>query len=187
MFTKSLFRGSLVRLAANSPENQAKFAEWSNNDEYLRLADGDPAFPVAPQPDEKTPQPDPSQLQNSYGFSLRTLEDDTLIGGAGLFNIRWKDRACGLGIVIGDPAYWGKGYGSDAMALLVGYAFRELNLYRVELDVLSYNARAIRCYEKAGFVLEGTQRGAICREGQRFDVLNYGILYDEWQARQDGS
>ncbi len=179
MFKDSLFRGTLVRLAAALPEDQAIVARWSQNDEYLRLADDDPARPAAPSTESPMP---PSH--DSFGFSLRTLVDDVLIGQAGLFNIKWTNRTVMLGIVIGEPDYWGKGYGGDAMNLLVSYAFRELNLYRVGLEVISYNTRAVRCYEKAGFVQEGTRRSMILRDGQRYDSLLYSILYEEWLARR---
>jgi RimJ/RimL family protein N-acetyltransferase len=179
MFEKSLFRGELVRLAPTSAQDQQTVAEWSNNDEYLRLADDDPARPIPPE--EQSPaRPD----MNSFGFSLRTLADDRLIGGCALFNIKWTHRTAGLGLVIGEPSYWGRGYGGDALALLVGYAFRELNLYRVGLDVMSYNTRAVRLYEKFGFVHEGTRRSAIWREGQRYDLLFFGLLREEWLALQ---
>jgi RimJ/RimL family protein N-acetyltransferase len=186
MFETSLFKGKLVRLAASTPDDHALIASWSNNDEYLRLADGDPARPASREEVAES-EKGSGAPSISYGFRLRTLEDDRLIGMAALFGIQWANRVAMMGIVIGEPDYWGRGYGSDAMTLLLGYAFRELNLYRVGLDVLGYNTRAIRAYEKNGFVLEGTRRGAVCREGARYDVLQYGILCDEWQARQHSS
>lgn len=181
MNTNSLFRGTLIRLAAPTPEDAAIMSRWTNNEEYLRLADDDPARPLSP---ESTSYGDSNNnLFDSLGFRLRTLEDDKLIGTLGLFLIKWTHRTAMLGIVIGEPEYWGKGYGSDAVNLILGYAFRELNLYRVGLGVMSYNTRAIRAYEKAGFTLEGRTRGAICRDNQRFDMLNYGILAEEWFNR----
>jgi RimJ/RimL family protein N-acetyltransferase len=83
--------------------------------------------------------------------------------------------------VIGEREYWGKGYGTDAMNLLTRYAFMELNLHRVSLGVHSYNTRALRCYEKAGFRTEGAIRGETFREGRRSDDIYMGILRREWE------
>ena len=180
---KPLFTGKLVRLAAPQPEDNQYFAKWSENDEYLRVADNDPAQPMTP---EGWTQFETSVLNspNSFHFRLRTLADNTLIGGVGLFQIQWMHQVGSLGIAIADPAYWGKGYGTDALQLILGYAFRELNLYRVGSSTIAYNIRSIKVHEKVGFRQEGVQRSFIQREGQRFDVILYGILRPEWEARQ---
>lgn len=178
MNPKSLFKGTLVRFAAPTPEDGEIMSRWTTNDEYLRLADDDPARPLSVE--AVSSGDSNNNLFDSVGFRLRTLSDDTLIGVVALFSIKWSNRTAVMAIVIGETDYWGKGYGSDGLHLLLGYAFRELNLYRVGLTVMSYNARAIRLYEKAGFKLEGRIRGAILRDQQRFDMLQYGILADEW-------
>jgi RimJ/RimL family protein N-acetyltransferase len=73
------------------------------------------------------------------------------------------------------------------MNLILQYAFTELNLRRVTLDVFEYNPRAIRSYEKAGFRHEGRLRGAILREGKRWDMLFMGILREDWRQYHDQS
>ncbi|WP_235595810.1 GNAT family N-acetyltransferase [Mastigocoleus testarum] len=117
---------------------------------------------------------------NSYNFRLRTLTDDILIGSVGLFEIQWTHQNASMGIAIGDPAYWNKGYGTDAMKLILGYGFRELNLYRISSTTIAYNFRAMKAHEKVGFRREGLQRNSIKREGQRFHLIYYGILRTEW-------
>jgi RimJ/RimL family protein N-acetyltransferase len=106
-----------------------------------------------------------------------------LIGFIGLFGIEWNHGNAWVGIGLGERDYWGKGYGTDAMCAILDYAFNELNLYRVTLDVFEYNPRAIRSYEKAGFQLEGRVRKMIHRDGRRWDVLVMGVLRDEWEER----
>jgi RimJ/RimL family protein N-acetyltransferase len=69
------------------------------------------------------------------------------------------------------------------MQVILRYAFQELNLRRVSLDTFEYNPRAIRSYEKAGFVHEGRVRKFLLREGRRWDMLFMGILREEWLAR----
>ena len=86
-----------------------------------------------------------------------------------------------VAIAFGDEANRGKGYGYEAMQLLLKFAFHELNLHRVQLTVFEYNIRAIRLYEKMGFVREGTQREFLQRDGRRYDMYFYGLLVHEWE------
>jgi RimJ/RimL family protein N-acetyltransferase len=67
------------------------------------------------------------------------------------------------------------------MQVVLRYAFKELNLYRLNLDVFAYNPRAIRSYEKAGFKIEGREPKAVLRDGQRYDMVLMGILREEWE------
>jgi RimJ/RimL family protein N-acetyltransferase len=122
-----------------------------------------------------------AENEGNHAFTIRTLDGDRIIGGIGLDGIRWMHRDCFVGIGLGDREFWGKGYGTDAMKIILRYAFSELNLHRVTLDVFEYNQRGVRSYEKAGFVFEGRQRGMILREGRRWDVLFIGILREDWQ------
>ncbi|MCK4899416.1 MAG: GNAT family N-acetyltransferase, partial [Anaerolineales bacterium] len=75
---------------------------------------------------------------------------------------------------------WGKGFGTDAVSVILRYAFHELNLHRVSLGVFEYNRRARRSYEKVGFSVEGRIRGDMLRQGRRWDVFIMGILREEW-------
>ena len=175
-----LFEGELVRLSAPSSDKDAEiFASWSRDSEFLRMLDDEPAQPwsvkkIKEEIDEG-PKPD------GFPFLIRTLADDRLIGFVGLFGIRWTHGDAWVGIGIGDRQYWGKGYGTDAMRVILRYGFTELNLHRVSLFLFEYNARALRSYEKAGFVVEGRLRQATQREGQRRDDLCMGILREEWE------
>jgi RimJ/RimL family protein N-acetyltransferase len=68
------------------------------------------------------------------------------------------------------------------MRVVLRYAFQELNLRRVSLTTYEYNPRAIRSYEKAGFIHEGRARKFLLREGRRWDLLFMGVLREEWLA-----
>jgi RimJ/RimL family protein N-acetyltransferase len=116
------------------------------------------------------------------GFSIETLAGTPeLVGHVGLFGASVKDRCGTVGIVLLRP-YLGRGYGTDAVRLIVGYGFRELGLHRIQLDVLSFNARAIAAYRKAGFVEEGRRREAIHHDGHWYDNVQMSILAHEWAA-----
>jgi RimJ/RimL family protein N-acetyltransferase len=89
-----------------------------------------------------------------------------------------------VGIFIGDKDYWNQGYGSDAMQLLLKYGFNSLNLNRIYLHVFDTNPRAIRAYEKVGFVLEGRLRQDIFLNGSYVDVLMMSVLRSEWTTEK---
>ena len=175
-----LLRGELVRLTAEDPETLARLvSQWSADSEYSRLLDWDPARRFSAKSAQKWFEKE-NEKDNIHIFAIRTLDEDKIIGEIGLDGIRWTHRDAFVGIGLGDREYWGRGYGTDAMKVILRYAFLELNLYRVTLDVFEYNPRAISSYEKAGFIHEGRQRASLLREGRRWDVLYMGILRDEW-------
>lgn len=116
------------------------------------------------------------------GFAIRTLADERLIGLIGLYTIFWLHHEAFMGIHIGERDYWGKGYGTDALQVLLRYGFGELNLRRISLSFLEGNARAMRSYEKCGFRLEGRERHAWAYDGRRWDEIYMGLLRDEWRT-----
>jgi RimJ/RimL family protein N-acetyltransferase len=183
----NLLQGQLVRLvAANAEKDAEQFAQWSHDSEYARQLDSDPAHPKsAKQAKEEIQKWLENEQPDNFGLVIRTLADDRLIGFIGLDGIWWAHGDAFVGIGIGDPEYRGKGYGTDALRVILRYAFTELNLHRVSLDVFEYNSRAIRCYEKAGFVVEGRARQFLHRDGRRWDLIYMGILNDEWARQQE--
>ena len=104
------------------------------------------------------------------------------IGSVGLEGVEWMNRSASFGIFIGEKSFWNRGYGTEATRLTVRHGFETLNLNRIFLYVYQTNPRAIRAYEKAGFVAEGWLREAIYRNGKYFNVLLMSILRSEWEA-----
>ncbi len=181
---KDLYRGALVRLSDESHEALAKaFVKWDRDTERHRLADGDPAQ-LWSEKIQKEFVEKRSENKQFLQFSIRTLEDDKLIGGVELWIDSWTHAEAWMGIVVGDRDYWGRGFGTDAARLIVQYGFIELNLRRISLSVNAYNERAVKSYEKVGFTLEGRMRSEGLRDGQRYDGLYMGILREEWFALQ---
>ncbi len=121
---------------------------------------------------------------NSFRFCIRSLKDDVLIGSMDIWVHSWTQAEGWIGISIGERDYWGKGYGTDAMRLIVQYGFIELNLRRISLGVHAYNERAVKSYEKVGFTLEGRMRGEGFRDGVHFDGVWMGVFREEWLALQ---
>jgi RimJ/RimL family protein N-acetyltransferase len=111
-----------------------------------------------------------------------TAPDWTHIGVLGFHAIDWRNRHGEIGIVIGNRTFWGRGYGGEALRALVGWGFSELNLHRVWLRVYEDNSRAVRCYEKLGFRLEGCLREDRFHAGRYGNTLLMGLLSDELRA-----
>ncbi len=179
--SETLFRGKLVRLAPSTRDDAEVFARWSQDADYMRNLDTDYARPFSAESYIERFNPG-HEGPNSVAFHLRTVEDDRLIGFVALHSIEWNNQAGLLAIGIGEPDYRGRGYGADALRLVLRYAFDELNLHRVGLDVIATNTQAIRAYERVGFKQEGIQREAVLRDGQRCGRIVMGVLRHEWQA-----
>ncbi|HEX2863259.1 MAG TPA: GNAT family protein [Deinococcales bacterium] len=111
-------------------------------------------------------------------FFIYARPEGRLVGTCGLFAFTPSGTAT-LGICIGDPEAWGRGYGSEAVRLLVQYGMYFRNLHAVNLRVLGFNRRAVRAYEKAGFRVAGRLRGAILMGHERFDEIWMDITRDE--------
>jgi len=175
-----LFRGRLVRLACQDADKDGEtLARWSTDSEYLRLLDSDPARPrSAKSHGENIARR--AEREHVFAFNIRTLADDRFIGFVSLRVGNWASAEGRVGIGIGAAADRGRGYGTDAMQLILRYAFAELNLARVGLEAFSANQRAIRSYQKAGFSLEGVQREWDQRDGRRADEVTMGILREEY-------
>ncbi|HEX8749203.1 MAG TPA: GNAT family protein [Pyrinomonadaceae bacterium] len=112
-------------------------------------------------------------------FAIR-LTTGELIGTCQLHSIHPVHRSAELQIRLGNSSEHGKGYGTDAVRLLLRFAFKDLNLRRVYLHVFSTNLAAVRVYEKVGFVREGLLRSAAYINGEYVDVVAMGILQEEY-------
>jgi len=122
-----------------------------------------------------------NEQPREIAFAIRSLLDDKLIGFVTLWGINWVRAESWLAMAIGEAELWGKGYGTDALQVLLRYAFQELNFRRVSLFTFEYNERALRAYQKCGFRLEGRRRKHINRMGKRWDSFFMGLLKEEWE------
>lgn len=182
MSERQLLQGKLVRLTAyRSGEDSEAFARFFDRSDFLRLMDSDPARPHSARHFRAMFEKD--ELTNDcFNFAIRTLAEDRLIGGVELDEIEWPHGVGWIGIGIGDPAYWDRGYGTDAMREIIRFGFEELELHRLSLNVFEYNLRAMKVYEKLGFEYEGRVKEFLYRDGRRWDVVFMGLLRQEWKG-----
>jgi RimJ/RimL family protein N-acetyltransferase len=115
-------------------------------------------------------------------FSIIDLETDRLIGRVLLFGVSQIDRQANIGIVIGEKDYWDRGYGAEALSLMLDHAFNALNLNSVMLGTFDYNERAIACYRKLGFKLIGRRRQARILGERKYDLVLMDLLAEEFRA-----
>jgi diamine N-acetyltransferase len=115
-------------------------------------------------------------------FVVVLKENDRVIGEAGLLRMFFPWRTTDLSLIIGDKSAWGKGYGTEAIRLLLDYAFGTLNFHRVSIGVVGSNERALRFYEKVGFQREGIQRDGYYHHHAYQDFVMMSLLEDEYRA-----
>ncbi|WP_405113128.1 GNAT family protein [Paenibacillus sp. FSL K6-1217] len=118
----------------------------------------------------------------AHMFSIVDLESDMAIGRCLLFDVNLIDRNAKAGIFIGDKEFWGKGFGSDAMRLLLDYGFNLLNLNNIMLGTFAFNERAIQCYKKVGFKEIGRRRQARIIGGVKYDAILMDMLAEEYES-----
>ncbi len=182
---RQLFEGERIRLVAPDPDRDAEIeSRWTHNPEYLRLISLDPARPLSPNVVKKRYEAEKDD-RNSFRFAILSRADNRLVGFVRLERVNWSNGGGWLSLGIGSPADRGQGYGTEALGLALRYAFAELNLYRLTAITFEYNQRAAHFLERAGFTLEVRRRQVINRDGRRWDVLMYGLLRSEWEARNN--
>jgi RimJ/RimL family protein N-acetyltransferase len=173
-----MLKGKHVILRAIEREDLPLLAAYNNDLEVELAGGGDPPMPqslgrLQAEFDEK------ASKGGRDGTSFAIEADGKFIGQCGLFDFQHLAQTCELGITLGDKDYWGRGYGREAITLLLDYAFRYQNIRRVILRVNGRNERAIKAYQAAGFIEEGRLRQHVWSNGRYDDLVLMGILRDE--------
>ncbi len=187
MLSDNMWTGPVLRLTGLERRDARTFSDWHNDAGYLRLVDAELARPRSEDECLRTFdewEKDP----NTIAFAVRRLDDAEMVVLVALDGILHQHGVAWLGMGIGDRSHWSKGYGTEAMALILRYAFSELNFHRVQTSVFEYNQRSIAMCERAGFQREGVYREFLQRDGRRYDMILYGLLRREWEAlNQEGA
>jgi RimJ/RimL family protein N-acetyltransferase len=175
--------GKLVRLRAYEKSDLDAVMKWVNDGEVTDMLGGEMLiYPVSSIAEERFIEANAIPSDKQKNFVIETLAERKYIGGISFNVIDWLNRSAAVGIVIGDKTLWGKGYGTDAMRVLMRLAFDKMNLHRLRLNVFDYNQRAIKSYEKCGFKREGVLREDHFARGKYHNTIVMGILESEYRV-----
>jgi RimJ/RimL family protein N-acetyltransferase len=175
-----VLRGARVTLRRPRPEDAAARLRLGTDAEIFRMYGGSRAD-MRPMTEDAAKRWVQRLLEQNYAW---VIEAEQLIGQIRLHRVDLRDRRASLAIGIEDPARLGIGLGAEAIALVLEYAFNALELHRVSVRVVDYNARAIRAYRKCGFVVEGREREAAFVDGAWHDDVMMAILDREYTGIQ---
>ena len=177
--------GLLVDLVQIDQRFRTLEHKWRNSDAQFWAGGGERNFESARFVEQLLARRAERSAENPASgiwFGIQT-KDGTPIGGIGPSWINPAHRWAMLGAKIGEPEYWGGGYGTDALLLVIDHCFGWLDLRRLWLFTTSMNLRVQRQMEKVGFSFEARQRNAAYADGEWFDWLAYGLMRDEWPGR----
>ena len=159
-------------------------SRWTHDSEFMQLLELKPISPLSPAMVQKQYEAIETEMfeqKDLFYFSSLAKEDDRLLGKAILEYVDWSTSNAYICLGIGEVESRRKGYGSQALRLLLSYAFCELNLYRVTAVIPAYNTGALRLFQKFGFVEETRRPEALYRDGEFWDVIGFGLLKTEWR------
>ena len=179
-----LFEAQDIRLGPINHEKDPEVeSKWTHDSEFMRLMELKPVRPLAPMLVKKGYEALEKEIEkdkNLFYFTIRARGDDRLLGKAVLEWIDWTNGNGYLRMGIGSGGDRGQGLGTQALGLLLRFAFAELNLFRVTVVIPEYCQAGIALVRKFGFVEEVRRRKAILRDGQAYDLLAFGLLHSEW-------
>ncbi len=181
MISECILEGEKVRLRPVEERDLPLFVRWLNDPDvryWLAISEG----PELTMESEREWYEEMRADAEGVVWSIETVEGQP-IGSLDLRDIDETNRRAGLGIVIGEKDHWSEGHGTDAIRRVLRYAFEELELRLVELHTDEDNLRAIRCYEKCGFVREGLLRAHRLRRGQPVNAVPMSVLREEFEVQ----
>ena len=181
-------QGERVRLRPLRVDDAAAFQPWINDPEVQRLSGVRGGQYSLPAQEEYVRARLVNDWEHGFALAIEVMEIEgsppRLIGNLELRRLEAVERRAEIGIMIGDREFWSRGYGEDAMRTVCRYGFHDLDLHRIELNVAAFNARAVRCYEKVGFTVEGRLRDHRYVSGRYYDTLLMGLLRGDFDARE---
>jgi|HubBroStandDraft_6_1064221.scaffolds.fasta_scaffold141215_3 ribosomal-protein-alanine N-acetyltransferase len=157
----------------------ARYLSWLNDPEVTRYLEVG-TFPTTNRDLEKF-YDEVTGSRNQVILGVVDKKSGQHIGNVKLGPIHWIHRCATFGIIIGDKKFWGRGAGLEATTLMVEYGFNRLNLRRIDLGVFADHDAAVRCYEKAGFKVEGRMRESLFRDGRYVDRLWMALLRSDYK------
>jgi RimJ/RimL family protein N-acetyltransferase len=171
-----MIAGEHIILRAFERDDGERCYRWMNDPSIVRTLKT--RYPIAFQNEiewlERAMHPSSSERH----FAIERKDDRAHIGNASIHDIDWVSRTAAFGLFIGEPSAWNRGFGSDAIRTLVRFAFDEMNLQKLRINVFEYNDRAKHVLETHNFVQEGRLRREFYREGSYHDILLFSTFRD---------
>jgi RimJ/RimL family protein N-acetyltransferase len=161
--------GELVILRALEAEDLDRCYRWMNDPEIARTLKH--RYPVAFEKEAEWLRRAIDPPASERHFAIERRDNRTHIGNASIHDIDWVSRRALLGLFIGEATAWNRGYGTDAIRTVVRFAFEEMNLQKIRINVFSDNERAKHVLLANGFIEEGKLAREFYREGSLHDVV----------------
>ncbi|MGL4739907.1 MAG: GNAT family N-acetyltransferase [Sarcina sp.] len=175
-----MFDGTKVILREYKASDVVIAHRYINDYSIARTLTEEAIFPISIDEEEEFINNNKSNEKMTYNFAIEDLETSEYIGGCGINSTDLKNRICTIGIFIGDMDYWGQGYATDALEILINFIFNELNLEKIKLTVYDFNTRAIKLYEHLGFKVEGVLKREVFREGKYHDKILMAMFREDY-------
>lgn len=174
-----MLRSKRIELVPFESKHFEKFVEFRNSEESRNLLMPGIPYPATVESviERSKAKKDPKECGE---FAIILNDTGEYIGNISYNNVDWKNRNCEIAIIIGEEKHRNKGYGTEALNLLLDFIFNELNLHRIELKVYDFNERAIKCYEKCGFKKEGLLREVTYKHGKYINEYVMAILKSDF-------
>jgi len=176
--TFTFIEGETIDFLPLKIENVNLYARWENNPK-VRLYSRN-ILPRTVEEMKKYLEPSDKRPKNEVSFEIWHKKDKKIIGFGEVSDINWYNQQAYLGLLIGEPDYWGQKIGEEATRLLVEYAFNELNIFKLKASILVVNEGSWRCAEKNGFTRVATCKKDMYVNGEYLDNYVYSLLKEDW-------
>ncbi len=171
-----MIAGEHVILRAFEQADAERCYRWMNDPNIVRTLKA--RYPIAFQNEVEWLDRAMHPSAGERHFAIERKEDRMHIGNASLHDIDWVSHTAWFGLFIGEPAAWNRGFGSDAIKTLVRFAFDEMNMHKLRINVFDYNERAQHILQASGFVVEGKLERDFYREGTYHDLVILSVFRD---------
>lgn len=165
------------------PDLEGGYFDWLNDREVTKFLDSG-VFPNNVDKMEEYYR-NIALSPNNIMLAIIDKESDKHIGNIKVGPINWVTRVASLGIMIGDKEFWGKGCGTEAIRLVVDYAFTRLNLHKVTAGIAAIHQASIKAFQKAGFEIEGQAKSQFFLDGKYYESLYLGITKEDFLKKSN--
>ena len=171
-----MLKGKLTCIRPLESDDLEKLYHWYNDPDYCYWVSGCWP-PVSMLRREELERIMYEEDEHRYAI---IKPDGQLIGSIGFDQVNITARSARIYLGIGCQEHWGKGYSTDALTVFVRYLFNQWNFHRLSAETWQKNLRALACYQKLGFIIEGTLREAYYVDGQYYDAIILGLLKQDF-------